>query len=521
MSSTQPSGEPYRLAGRRLPFVNWYYVRPGRFGWYDAAGNDVTVSGNLDAAAAHYRAVDRPTGIRLMAQPAVRQGPILQPERPFEKIVTLNTVIQTEAGFQAWGRCQTADGQKFFAYYTSEDGRQWRRPHVGLIDYAGNRANHFIEPNGGSVFFDPAGPPDERYKSLAEAYFSEAQFAAYLRRRPGDFEHKALRTDVQPGNYWWHGGNICGARGWVSPDGQRWTEIDEPLVVTHTDTQVIGYYDVHMGKYVVYFRDWLVGERANTDAEYTPAAWIGVGRRAIGRAESSDFRNFPLPDLILTPRLDQRPNQVLYTNCKTVFPGAPDQHLLFPAIWDMGDDTTTIDLASSSDGRMWNWAPGTPVFATGPAGAWDGGAIFAHPNLLELPNGDFALPYTGYDVPHKYPRGQFTYATGYALWPHGRLMALEAPERGEFATVAVLPPAQRLVLNTITQRAGFVQVEAARLDGQPIPGRSFAEAVPIVGDQPRAAVRWHGQEELGLAAGEAVILRFRMERASLFFVEFL
>jgi hypothetical protein len=42
MASTRPSGEPDALAARRLPFVNWFYVRPGRFGWFDPAGNEVT-----------------------------------------------------------------------------------------------------------------------------------------------------------------------------------------------------------------------------------------------------------------------------------------------------------------------------------------------------------------------------------------------------------------------------------------------------------------------------------------------
>jgi hypothetical protein len=506
MASTQPSGEPYRLAGRRLPFVNWFYVRPGRFGWFDQSGQEVTVSGDLDAHAAHYRAVDRPLGIRLVAQPAQRRGPVLQPELPYEARVTLHTILQVGATYQAWGRCKTVDGQTFAAYFESDDGLHWRRPAVGLIEYNGSRANPFVQPMGGSVFLDPSGPPEERYKSVAEAYFTPEQFAAYLRRRPGDYDPKAIRSDIQPGSYWWQGGNICGARGWVSPDGLRWTEIDEPLVVTHTDTQIICEYDAQRRKYVGYFRDWQVGDQAFPTDTPAPSAWINVGRRAIGRAETDDFRTFPLPQRLLDPRLDRRPSQVLYTNCKTTFPGAPDQHLLFPAVWEMADDTTTIDLASSADGLVWNWVPGAPVFA--------------HPNLIELLGGDFALPYTGYDVPHKYPRGQFQYSTGYAIWPHGRLVALEAPERGEFATVGILPPGQRLTLNAFTARAGFVLVEAVGLDGQPLPGRSFAEAVPIVGDQPRAPIRWREHEELGLAPGEAVILRFRLERAQLFWVEF-
>jgi hypothetical protein len=42
------------------------------------------------------------------------------------------------------------------------------------------------------------------------------------------------------------------------------------------------------------------------------------------------------------------PSEQLYTNCRTAIPGAPDQHLMFPAIWNGSvDDTTRIAMASS------------------------------------------------------------------------------------------------------------------------------------------------------------------------------
>jgi hypothetical protein len=34
-------GEPYELAGKRLVFTNWIYVRPGDVGWTDASGKMV------------------------------------------------------------------------------------------------------------------------------------------------------------------------------------------------------------------------------------------------------------------------------------------------------------------------------------------------------------------------------------------------------------------------------------------------------------------------------------------------
>src|SRR4051794_35935697 len=38
------TGEPYTLAGKRVVFTSWYYVRPGGYAWKDDAGENVTAS---------------------------------------------------------------------------------------------------------------------------------------------------------------------------------------------------------------------------------------------------------------------------------------------------------------------------------------------------------------------------------------------------------------------------------------------------------------------------------------------
>ncbi|MBC7287307.1 MAG: hypothetical protein H5T86_04520 [Armatimonadetes bacterium] len=178
-------------------------------------------------------------------------------------------------------------------------------------------------------------------------------------------------------------------------------------------------------------------------------------------------------------------------------------------------------MASSHDGRVWDWVPGGPVFTTAPFGEWDGGCVFASPNLTELPNGDFVLPYTGYSFPHKYPRrGPWKYLPGYMVLPKGRIVALEATERGEFATPAFLPPGRKLLINAVTARAGSIVVEVADLNGAPVSGRTFADAHPVIGDQYRKPVTWKGQDDLGVPDGTPVMLRFRVEKAKLFALDF-
>lgn len=512
MDPTAPTGEPYVLMGKRLVFTNWHYIRPGQFAWVNDKGEGVTVSGSEGPWGAHLRRQDYPHGIRIVAQPAQRLGPLLELERPWEgKGVTITTVIREGDTYRGWGSCETADRRRLGCYFESDDGLNWRRPNVGQVEFQSSRENNLLDYSVRTVFVDPSAPDEERYKEIDVRNISQEEFDEFKERRPDAWESRAPRADV---------GEVFALTGGVSPDGLRWTRLPEPLVVEHSDTQPVCYYDERLGKYVMYTRNWSVGPRAPGAPDDRGLSWLAVGRRSIGRTESADFRHFPRSEIILEPGPDLLPSDTLYTNCRTAIPGAPDHHLMFPTVWHTSDDSTSVAIASSHDGKVWHFLPGSPVLETGPFGQFDGGCVFAHPNLIELPDGSFALPYTGYLFPHKYPRGQWRFQPGMAIWTKGRLVALEAPDRGEFATVAFVPPGRKLLINGLTKRAGSILIEAALLGGAPIPGRTFAEADPIIGDQYRTPVTWKGEDDLGFENGAAVMLRFRLEKAAIFGVDF-
>jgi hypothetical protein len=226
-----------------------------------------------------------------------------------------------------------------------------------------------------------------------------------------------------------------------------------------------------------------------------------------------------------------KPSEMLYTNCYTTIPGAPDHHLLFPTVWDTTSDDTHLEMAASHDTRLWNWVPAEPGGGSGGSlmetqafGAFDGGCIFWSPSLIELPGGDFALPYTGFAYPHKYPRKNWRYDWGYAVWPKGRLVALAADETGEFTTVGLMPPGRTLRINALTARAGSIRVAVSTRDGEFLLGRSFDESIPIVGDQHRTVVQWNADgkptADLGFEPGQPICLRFQMDRAEIFGLDF-
>lgn len=510
--STTPTGqlargEPCELAGKRLVFTTWEYVRPGYFAWLDDKGNNVSVSGNQGPNEARFQRGDRPFGIRIVAQDAQRQGPIWSGEQlPGSKGITITTLLQDGEIYKAWGVAYDSNGRTTL-YYESKDGQTWNRPDV-KFEVDGKPAS--INLGEGTVFIDPSAPPAERYKCVVLENFTYEEFEAFKAKHPDRWEPLAKREDV---------GRVFYVHGLVSPDGFSWKSMPEPLSVEHSDTQIVAYYDQKLRKYVLYTRAWMVGERSPaTQAAGQP--FHMTGRRSIGRSESDSFGQFPVSQLMLVPSPDMLPSDVLYTNCRTSIPGAPDAHLLFPTIWHLVDDSTSVVMAASHDGRVWNYLPGGTVFDTPSFGQWDGGCVFARPNLVELPDGSFVLPYSGYDVPHKYPRGQLKFGTGYMVWPKGRIVALQADDVGEFSTIAIMPPGRKLLINAETTRAGKVTVEVASLHGQAVPGRSFAESDAVFGDVYRKPLTWKGLADLGFEQGSPVILRFRLDRAKIFSLDF-
>lgn len=103
----------------------------------------------------------------------------------------------------------------------------------------------------------------------------------------------------------------------------------------------------------------------------------------------------------------------------------------------------------------------------------------------------------------------------------GRLIALEADDRDEFSTVTFMPPGRKLLINAVTKRAGSILVEVVgRSGGEPLPGRSFADCDPVISDHFRKPVTWKGEPDLGFEPGSAILLRFRMEKAAIYSLEF-
>ncbi len=527
MAEKYKTGAPYKLEGKRLVFTSWYFVDAENGSeWFLADGIRAALMSEheKDDRQVCWRSRFPNYGIKIVLNKAKRVGPLFDNDRPWDERGYTATILKDGGKYRAWASTSWhLDKQNInngLCYLESDDGYNWVKPDIGIEEYGGSKKNNFLTKrvwqfHPGGIFIDPSAPQDERYKWINEENFTFQEAEGYLKQHPEDADWKCVARFKQqdPSRK-----SILGARGAVSPDGIHWTFIEKPLVITLTDTHPTCYYDRFLKKYVAYLRDYAVGPQA--DYNGPEIQWNGY-TRSIGRTESEDFRHFPLPKLVLIPDISWDPNRVLYTNCRTTIPEAPDHHMMFPSVWNTGEDTASIEAASSYDGRIWQYIPGGPVLETAGYGKWDGGYVFAYPDLIELPNGDFALPYTGFDLPHKYPRILCKRNVGYALWEKGRITGIKAEEEGEFTTVAIIPKGTKIRMNALTKRAGYVMIEVLDVNRNVIPGRSFAECNPLFGDIHFKPLTWNGQDTIGVENGDPVILRFKLRRAEIYGLEFI
>ena len=540
-------GEPIELKGKHIYFTSWKYVRPGTFHWKMERKPGMSEAEKLSAATlqgdsdtpAVYEAFDMPRGIRLVAQKAEKVA--LKPGQFAAQVYdnglyktwyTLNPPPESDPSPH---KDKVLPGHNpFVCYAESDDGLTWRQPKLGLYEYQGNKDNNIVYRGeddqkargfqGGSVFVDPSSK-DERYKMFSLGFITDDEWDAFSRKYPGELDTMARRKDVAGFRY--HAA-VFGA---VSPDGIHWKSLPEPLMIQHSDTVNTCYYDLDLKKYVAYVRTWQLDQRSPSQGDAITDSWMGVGRRSIGRSFSDDFRHFTKPEIVISTGADMPPNHVWYLNCKTTLPDAPDNHVMFPWLWETENDGGDVYLLSSPDGATWSQVPGGPVVERGPIGGSGGGYVTCSGNLLEYPDGKWGLPYSGNPIPHKYPgrdlaqrKGLFPgvpTVDGLATWPKGRLVALQADEEGEFATVAMMPPGRRIRLNAIVNPSGYIKV-AVHLWGtkDDVAGRSFDDCDRLLGNALEMPVTWKGDADLD-HGGKPFMLRFKMKQAKLFGVEFL
>ena len=441
---------------------------------------------------------DPPVGVKLRVEPARKSDIFLHAERPWEEEARLrvNTVLYEEGRFRLWYGADKyeSDLGSYTCYAESADGFAWERPELNLIPYEGSKKNNIISRDGEHflqcILKDPAAPPETRYKSIGPKgrYFRDGKYDPNMTQK----EVKKLLVDMDLGGVAPEDRRKkiqihSAVRASVSPDGLRWTNLEEPLIdvgPTALDTHNLVTFDPFEGRYVLYLR-------GGSDER----------RRHVRRADSTEFAHFEnlRPCLVADPQDDISDD--VYNPCYSVYPNGLRFYLMFPSFYHRVESHVDAQLAVSRDSQLWQRPERVPIIDLAHEGG-EYGSLYAEPNLVAPEEGDWRLAFAGSERKHDFrargsaPRAPDRSELRWALWKPDRLAGLEAD--------------------------GWVKVELVHPPSTPpreveaFEGFSLAEAETLTGDEVSRVVRWNGNSDLSALEGREVALRLHLDKAKIF-----
>ena len=452
-----------------------------------------------------------------MNPPYMGEDPVLIPDRPWEvRIGGYNTVIKEDGLFRMWYDFTPPENDpsgitRGVAYAESNDGINWVKPDIGLVEICGNKNNNVVIPRipnaprgeteGGTVLLDtnPDCLPDERYK-----------FWTKIRGIPDEDTARGMT-----GAFWQM----------YSSDGIYWNVYPDRIDTAACDTQNVPFWDDRINKYVGYGR---------TRNPYKGFKVRGVGRiestnfhdwsemEEVFRAEEDDWRMIPSPECA-----DRIGGYVdVYTNAASKYPYAEDVYLMLPSFlyhWECvelvsghGDeaqdmhinypDTSDIRLLTSRDGISWDQAPGKqPFLRIGLSGGSRSRQLYTAPGFIRVKDELWNYCYGS----NKNHSGQFD--TGTSDNTSDRIkegifinksrldgfISVDLPYGGGWI---LTPPIKftgtELELNIDTSAGGLASVEIQDINGNIIDGFSNDECEPINGNSTSMKVRFKNNKNL-------------------------
>ena len=470
------------------------------------------------------RFIESSDGVSLcMNTPYQHPEPVLVPDRAWEVegVGAYNTVMRDADGkLRMWYDAQTgvgiAPGSRRLAYAESDDGIRWRKPELGLIEFAGSKANNIVAPvevrqsqQGGTIYRDDRAPAAERYKLWTKLSV------------PTGRDDRPMK-----GGLW----------AMFSADGTRWNLYpDQPHLDVSCDTQNVFFWDETVEQYVGYIRareTQVADEAADSDKPVY---------RSVGRVTSPDFRHWSSTQVVFQadeidlgaalpqPAVDNRPQIDFYTNCAMKYADAQDAYVMLPSVYyHWGDDgfpaTMDVQLATSRDGISWRRAGDRrPFLRHGFDGGGNNDMIFANPYLIPFGDDELWLYYIGTERVHNSSQaGQRLRSAIYraTMRRDGFISADSGYAGGEIVTPPLTFSGNRLELNCDGGAGGWLRVEILDQGGLAHPGFSFADGENITGNSVRKTVTWQARADVGELAGLTVRLRIVSRDMKLYAFQF-
>ena len=407
--------------------------------------------------------IDRMTGAELKLHEPRLAPDMTEPADNLE----YGTVIKDGDLFRLYtrdGRGAKFDGHpaEVTRYCESRDGIRWVKPKLGLHEIDGSKENNVI---------------------LHEPPFCH-NFSPFLDRRPGvaaSERFKALAGTVK-----------SSLVAFGSGDGIHWRKLRSEPVITYTkeyafDSQNVSFWSENEQRYVCYFRHFL-----------------DKRLRSVCRTTSLDFLKWSEP-VALRPNL---PGEHLYTTLTHPYFRAPHIYVALPTRFhpDRGESTDILFMTVRGDGpydRTFREAFIRP--GLDPA-RWGNRANYAALNVVSTGPAEMSI----YTTPFR----------RFVLRTDGFASVHVGADTGEMVTRVLEFSGRELFLNYSTSAAGSLRVEIQDQDSRTLPGYSLAECRSLVGDAIEQTVAWAKGSAVASLAGRPVRLRFVMQEADLFALQF-
>ena len=421
---------------------------------------------------------------------------VLYPEKPWEEAGPCYFTVFPDGGkYRGWYRTDpyrvdyenTANKAKYSdydamtAYVESDDGINWTKPSLGLIEWDGSKDNNLIWKEPGinfSLFKDnsPNVDPSQLYK--------------------GVIRNKRVLLAL------------------ASPDGTSWNLIrDEPILTDYPfDTHNIVFWDSNLGEYVIYARG--VAGKGISDF-FDGVRWI---RRATSKnyLDWSKLENIDCGDV---------PFEHFYTNSCIQYDRAPGTYLMFPSRfvhdrvpdpeWNYDTGVSDIVFMSSRDGMKFDRSFMEGFIRPGlDFNNWHDRGIFFEVGILHTSDTEMSM----YGMENSHLSSQRI--RRYTLRTDGFVSMNAKYSGGEFTTKPFKFDGNELELNYSTSAVGSVRVEVQRGDGSKISGFGLDDCPEKFGDEVGGVISWNGGSDVGALAGSEIRLRFQLKDADLYAFKF-
>ncbi|MDZ4818769.1 MAG: hypothetical protein SGJ20_07335 [Planctomycetota bacterium] len=343
-------------------------------------------------------------------------------------------------------------------YAISADGLQWKKPTLGIYDFAGSTQNNIVlrlptpGPHGAGVV------RDDHDVVLARRFKAFFSFDGGLR----------LARAV---------------------DGVRWDPPTECQgVQADGDTHNCLFWASNLDKYVGFTRTW-------DDV------------RQVARTESIDLKTWS-PAVVVLQGMD--PEHQTYALQAFPYSGV---YLGLLMVLDTRNDTVQCELAWSPDTQHWNRiCPGHALIGNGPEGSYDAGCVYASPPIIQERR--IQLYYGGSNGRHGDWRDSFLCRAELSLDRWAGYQAETSGPPGRLITRAVAISGDEM---RVTADAADGLISISVIDKG---GHVLLESEPICADITDGKITWKQPAAFERLVGGTLRLRFELNKATLYSFHF-